>query len=332
MTSKEIVKAAIHFGRPERMPLNFPALGMTDYGDAGWNQTGTGDRRLKRTLDEWGCTWGRTDVKNMGQVVAHPLDDWSKLDGYRWPDPDNEAFFDGMERRFDGKEDKYMETGIFMVLFERMHALRGFQNTLEDLYLEREKIEMLADRIVEFDVRIIENIASRFPGMIDGIGFSDDWGTELNTFISPTLFNEFFLPRYKILFAACHKAGWDVTLHSCGKVNRFIEPLISIGLDAINLQQPRTLGIEEIGRLYAGRICFVSLCDIQHTLPFKGKKDIEEEAALLINCWGTDRGGFILSDYGDGEAIGVPDIKKQWMLDAFLANDRWKEINVDKES
>lgn len=325
MTSKEIVKAAYHFETPERMPLNFPSLHLDDYADANWNQIGTGDNTLKRTLDEWGCTWGRTDVKNMGQVVGHPLDDWSKLDSFRWPDPDNPAFYEGMERKFEGNEDKFLETGIFMLLFERMHALRGFTNTLEDLFLEREKIELLADRIVEYDVRIIENIASRFPGMIDGFSFSDDWGTQLNTFISPALFNEFFLPRYKIIFDACHKAGWSVKMHSCGKVNQFIEPLISIHLDAINLQQPRALGIEEIGKQYAGRICFVSLCDIQHTLPFKGKKDIEEEAALLIDCWSTDKGGFVLSDYGDGEAIGVSIEKKQWMLDAFLANDRWRK-------
>ena len=35
-------------------------------------------------------------------------------------------------------------------------------------------------------------------------------------------------------------------------------------------------------------------------------------------------GGFILSDYGDGEAIGVPIERKKAMLEAFLRNDRWK--------
>jgi len=229
-----------------------------------------------------------------------------------------------MEARFNGSEGKYVITGIFMLLFERMHALHGFENTLADLYLEREKIEMLADRIVEFNLGIIENIHRRFPGAIHGFNFSDDWGTEQATFISPQLWDEFFKPRYKRMFDAIHAAGWHVWMHSCGKVNAILESLIEIGLDVINLQQPTVLGIEEIGRRFRGHICFESLCDIQHTLPFKGAEKIREEARLLLRCWATPDGGFILSDYGDGRAIGVDLEKKQIMLEAFLEADPWR--------
>jgi hypothetical protein len=85
------------------------------------------------------------------------------------------------------------------------------------------------------------------------------------------------------------------------------------------------LGIEEFGKRFAGKVCFSTLCDIQRTLPFKGKNEIEEEAKLLIDCWGTEKGGLILSDYGDGGAIGVPISKKQIMFEAFMKNDRWKK-------
>jgi hypothetical protein len=107
-------------------------------------------------------------------------------------------------------------------------------------------------------------------------------------------------------------------------VNEIIGPLIASGLDVINLQQPRALGIEEVGRKHAGKICFSSLCDIQQTLPWKGAKEIQDEAELLLFSWGTSEGGFILSDYGAGEAIGVALEKKRIMLDAFRARDRWK--------
>ena len=92
----------------------------------------------------------------------------------------------------------------------------------------------------------------------------------------------------------------------------------------LNLQQPTVLGIEEIGAEFAGRVCFQSLCDIQKTLPNKGAEEIVREARSLIEHWGTDAGGFILSDYGDGVAIDVPLEKKQIMFDAFLKADRWK--------
>jgi len=324
-TPKEVVRAAIEFTGPERLPVMFSFFDDNDVRHVGWNQIGTGDHSKKITYDEWHCGWQRSEVKNMGIVTIHPLAEWTDLDSFRWPDPDDPKFYDGMERRFDGTGGFYVLTGIFMLLFERMHSLRGFENTLIDLFFERENIEKLADRIVEFDIRIIENIARRFPGQIDGFSFSDDWGTELALFIDPRQWVEFFKPRYKRIFDAAHAAGWHVWMHSCGKVNDILGEVHDIGCNVVNLQQPRLLGIEEVGAQYAGKLCFQTLCDIQHTLPFESDAYIEAEAKRLMDCWGADGGGLIFSDYGDDEAIGVVAGKKKVMYDAFLRYDRWKK-------
>ncbi|MFO7917923.1 MAG: uroporphyrinogen decarboxylase family protein [Anaerolineae bacterium] len=336
VTSREVVKKAIHFECPERLPMRFASLGIDDTHSVPTNAVGTGDHSERETYDEWHCLWTRSEVNNMGQVKGHPLEDWDALEEYIWPDPDEPAYYAGMEERFDGAEDKYVVTGIFMLLFERMHALRGMTNVLTELHTDRGRMMNLADRIVDFDLTVIQNIGRRFPGRIDGFTFTDDWGTEEATFISPEMWCDFFQPRYAKIFAAAHAQGWDVWMHTCGKVNEIIEPLIEIGLDVINLQQPRALGIEEIGGRYAGRICFESLCDIQATLPFKGEQEIGEEARLLLEHWATPEGGFILSDYGDGEAIGVPLWKKNVMLDAFCTFDPYRtgegeEVHIQEE-
>ena len=324
-SSKEVIQAAIGFTRPDRLPVIFDCYGVSDIRYISWNQIGTGDHSKKITYDEWHCGWQRTDQKNMGQITIHPIKEWNDLDSYRWPDPDAPELYAGMEKQFLHTEGYYLRTGIFMLLFERLHGLRGFENTLTDLYLERENIEALADRIMEFDLRVIENISSRFPGRIDGFSFTDDWGTEQALFINPILWREFFKPRYKRIFDAIHKAGWHVWMHSCGKVNDILGDLCEIGCNVADLQQPRALGIEEVGKRFAGKLCFQSLCDIQHTLPMEGKEQIEAEAKLLLDCWGTDGGGFILADYGDDAAIGAPEENKRIMFDAFTKYDRWKK-------
>lgn len=324
MSSYEVVRRAIEFQKPDRLPLHFEELGLSDIHTVGWNQIGVGDKGLRESIDEWGCGWSRTDVKNMGQVTGHPLAEWRSLDNFHWPDPDDPALYEGMEARFQGSDTKYVRTDLFMLLFERMQALRGFENTLTDFYLERERIELLADRIVEYVLGIINNISQRFPGRIHGFSFTDDWGTQQNLIIKPQLWREFFKPRYKLIFDAIHQAGWHAWMHSCGRINDIIADLIEIGLDAINLQQPRVLGIEDIGKKYRGQICFVSLCDIQQTLPFKSEVEIIEEANLLLNHWATVDGGFILEDYGDGEAIHVGLKKKQIMVEAFIEADPWQ--------
>jgi len=251
-SSKEVIQAAIGFTRPDRLPVIFDCYGVSDIRYISWNQIGTGDHSKKITYDEWHCGWQRTDQKNMGQITIHPIKEWNDLDSYRWPDPDAPELYAGMEKQFLHTEGYYLRTGIFMLLFERLHGLRGFENTLTDLYLERENIEALADRIMEFDLRVIENISSRFPGRIDGFSFTDDWGTEQALFINPILWREFFKPRYKRIFDAIHKAGWHVWMHSCGKVNDILGDLCEIGCNVADLQQPRALGIEEVGKRFAG--------------------------------------------------------------------------------
>jgi uroporphyrinogen decarboxylase len=326
MSSYEVVRRVIEFGEPERLPLHFLLNTKdSDVVHVSWNALGVGDRNLREAYDEWGCLWVRSELENMGQVKGHPLADWSALDCYRWPDPDNPAFYEGMEERFTGTQEKYVLTGIFMLLFERMWALHGFENTLCDLYLERERIEILADRIVEFDLEIIRNIAHRFPGLIHGLIFSDDWGTQQALMISPDLWRAFFKPRYARIFKAVHEAGWHVWMHSDGRINAILDDLIELGLDVIQLLQPRLVGIEETGKQCRGHICLEGQCDIQQMLPFMDLEDIQHEAELLLAHWTTPQGGFILSiDDEDEEDLNISPEKTQAMLDAFLQADPWR--------
>jgi len=306
MTSREIVRRALRFERPPRLPVSFGALGCSDFAglpvldDPAFHPSQDGE-------DEWGCIWEKTETPNMGQVKGHPLEDIRKLDSHPFPNYDaDERYADAPGALEQAEaEGKYVQAGIFMVLFERMHSLHGFESVLMKLVLDRPAMEALADRIVAAQLNRIENVARRFEGRVHGWSMTDDWGTQQAAFISFDLWVDFFLPRYRRLFDAMHAMGCDVSVHSCGRVNEIIEGLIQAGADAVNLQQPRALGIEEIGRRYAGRIAFSSLCDIQHTLPTGDRAKIEADVDALMTHWATPDGGFILSDYGDDAAIGV---------------------------
>jgi hypothetical protein len=320
----DVVEKAIRFENPDRLPVMMPHIGISDVHPVEWNQVCTGDNSVPESVDEWGCLWSRTEVKNMGQVTVHPLESWSALKSYRWPDPEDPSLYEGMEEQFEGSDGKFIITKIFMLLFERMHSLHGFTNTLIDLALGDERIEMLADRIVEYDLALIDNISRRFPGQIHAVKFTDDWGTQESSILSPQLWKDFFADRYHRLMKAMHEVGWFAWLHSCGRITNLVDGLIETGVDVLNLQQPRVLGIKAFGERYAGKVCFEAMCDIQYTLPFKSAEEIEEEARLLLKYWGKPEGGFILGDYGDGEAIGVPLEKRIAMLEAFRSADPWR--------
>jgi uroporphyrinogen decarboxylase len=292
MTSYEVIKRALHFGTPERLPFSPDDIHeiTPHFYSSEWS-----DYSLREVSDPWGCVWLRTEVKNMGHPKGHPLADWDAIKTYSWPDPDNPAYYDGLEEQFAGSEDKYVRVGIGLTLWERMWFLRGMDNVLVELYTDRARMEYLADRIVEYTVQVIHNLGARFPGRIHGVLHTDDWGTQLATFINPRMWCDFFQPRYARIFEADHAQGWDTWEHSDGRINDIVGPWKDAGLDAINMPAPLMVGIDEISERYQGKICFFGSVDNQQTLPFGTAEEIRAQARLLLERWATPQGGFVCS-------------------------------------
>lgn len=316
-SSCEIVRAALRFQRPERLPVRMASLGVDD---TAWVWRKVANRVENGVqLDEWGCRWEQTDMANMGQVKGHPLPDLSAHETLVVPDYSQDWMYEECDAVLRAAEEqgKYTQAGIFMVLFERMHALAGFETVLMGLLADRENAEALADKILAAQINLVRNFQQRFGTRLHSFSMSEDWGTQQAAFISLALWYDFFFPRYKKLFDIMHAGGQDVWVHSCGKVNEIIQGFIDAGADAINLQQPRALGIEEIGQRYRGKITFESLADIQATLPTGDPARITADAEALGQHWMLPEGGFVFSDYGDERAIGAPLEAKRYMYAAF---------------
>lgn len=306
MTSREIVKAALYFRGPARLPVRFGSLGQDDFA---WLpvKAAAGFKPAFPDEDEWGCGWVKSEVKNMGQVKYHPLARIADLPRSKYPDYGDDSRYTDVPAMLKqtAPADKYVIAGIFMVLFERMHTLYGFENTLTDLLTDRETLGRLADHVVEVHLNYVRNIQKRFGRQVHGFFMSDDWGTQQAAFVGLPLWMDFFYPRYKRLFDAMHEGGQDVLVHSCGRVNEIVEGYIRAGVNLVNLQQPRALGIRAMGERFRGRITFDSLADIQQTLPTNSPAEVDQDVAELGQWWMCPEGGFVFSDYGDDVAIGV---------------------------
>ncbi len=308
MTSREIVQRAIRFERPPRLPVRFDALGVAD--TAGIPVSAPESFRPSVPgEDEWGCIWRKSEVKNMGQVKGHPLASLADVNDLPVPDYGDDSRYLRVPEALDRFEDegKYVTADIFMVLFERMHSLFGFENTLAAVIEDPKRLGVLADRIADVHIGFVDAVGRRFGKRVHGFSMTDDWGTQRAAFIGFNMWMDFFFPRYRRIFDRMHSFGYDVWVHSCGKVNEIVEGYIRAGVDVINLQQPRALGIEEMGRRYRGRITFESLADIQATLPTGDRGRIDADVRDLAAHWLKPEGGFVFSDYGDNDGIGVKD-------------------------
>lgn len=294
MNSKEIVKRAVEMNGPERIPINIVGKDESDIKFIMYKPARNFDSKGNR-ISEWGYVWERLD-KTLGQPKDFPIKDWSMLKNYSPPGPFTEGRTEGFEEFIEENKDKYILGGMGITGFNQMTFIRGFSNVLEDLYLERENLAMLADMVFGFEEDIIK-IYGKFK--IDAVAFYDDWGTQDRLIISPTLWRDFFKPRYKRQFDLVHSLGMHVYFHSCGYCYDIIEDLIEVGADILNFNQPNVYGVERLGEEFGGKVCFQCPVDIQTTAINGGKKEIYDYVRRLIDSLGKFNGGFIglVEDY-----------------------------------
>ncbi|NQT58043.1 MAG: hypothetical protein HQ557_03570 [Bacteroidetes bacterium] len=345
MTSYEIVKRSVDFTSPERVALKYPTLGNSDIIRLFLQKPRTlradtavlnvPDMRKKVVItsgerDEWGTLWENLDgdALGLGQPIDHPIKDWEEdYPGYRMPDPFAEGRFDGLEEALvlAGKDNLWVQLNSQYCIFERLHHVRGFENTLMDLYIDREKIEELSDRLLEFQMGIVKQVVELGKGRIHAIEISDDWGTQNNLMISPDLWREVFKPRYKILIDEMHRNGIYCDFHCCGKINDIMDEFVDLGVDIVNIHQPKLLGIDEIGQKYAGKIAFDVAVDIQETLPTGNRELIEQEVIDLLSKWGTPQGGIIAAEYRFLNAIGATQESFEYSLECFRRHGNFRK-------
>jgi uroporphyrinogen decarboxylase len=333
LTGYEIVRKNIEFDRPERIALRFPSLGVSDVfriylqpprilRNAGVSLLGMDkkSRPQNGSFDEWGCRWETLPGlvgEDMGQVTFHPLGDWSKFTDYAFPNPYAEGRFDGLEAALAQSGERYVQLNSPFCLFERMHFLRGLSQLMLDLVEKPQELERLANAVIEYQIGIIQQAGRLGKGRIHCFDTTDDWGTQTGMMISPHMWRDIFKPFYRRMVEAAHDQNMHVRFHTDGKVNPILSDLVEMGVDVINIHQPRLLGIEEVGRIYRGRVCFEASIDIQSTLPTGDRKLIDQEARALIEQWASTDGGFIAVEYRDLGAIGADRRSLEWALEAF---------------
>lgn len=338
MTSYEIMKANIHFQNPDRIGLRFDriagkgdvcrifVLPPKDKRDN--SKTYSVSKKVRpgdNEYDEWGCLW-RSDGKgsSMGEPCNIALED---LEDFQFPDPKAEGRFDGLEEALKEAEEKnlYVQLNSPQCIFERMHFLHGFEDTLCDIIELPEETEELARKLADYQIGIIEEAYRLGKGRIHCYDTTDDWGTQQALMISPKRFREIFKPQYKRIFDKAHECGMDIRFHTDGKINDILEDLIELGVDIINIHQPNLVGVDEISKIGQGRICFEASVDIQTTLPTGDKERIDREAKELVEKWGTRQGGFIGVEYGYLDAIGTTKETMLYELECFEKYGTYKK-------
>jgi uroporphyrinogen decarboxylase len=326
MSSRENLLRTIEMRQPERIPclawspqatwhkyreklenvmIEYPSIfgdyqrGRHDFDDFGVQREGNS------YTDEWGCVWYHLTNGLAGQVVGHPLEDWSTFDRYTPPNllevggppqcggPPSETWDETRNRVKEQKKRGNPTYGMVPhdSLFLRVLDLRGFKNFLIDTVTQPQKLRKLIDMVVEHNMELIKrwlNIG------VDVMYFGDDLGAQTGLMINPKEFRELFIPAYTKMFKVCRETGVHVYLHSDGRVIEVVEDLIKSGVTILNIQD-RVNGIGNIARACKGKVCIDLDIDRQTLLPFGTPRDIESHVKEVVVKLGSKQGGLMLT-------------------------------------
>jgi len=244
---------------------------------------------VKRWVDEWGTGWA--DDGHGAKTESYPmLQGYEALDGYLFPDPDLEDRFAAPEERLESRSDRYVQALVWFTLFERLWMLRGFENMLMDPYLNEREFCRLRDRIVEYNLAIIDRWVEH---SVHAVFFSDDWGCQRGLLVNPDDWRRFYKPSYKRMFDRVHSGGAHVWMHMCGDITAILCDLIDIGLNVLNPVQPQAMDVRYLSREFGGKVCFNGGVDVQGTLINGSPDDVRREVHELVELFGRFNGGYI---------------------------------------
>lgn len=302
MTGREAVTAAIEFRRPTRFPRQLPGAYGSDFADLCMTPS-PDDRpcgRFEEATDEWGAVWRNIGTCHLGEVTAFPLEDWDDWDAFVVPDVRDPARWTVLDGARERAGDRYLLCGG-VSLYERVHFIRGLENTWCDIYANPDELGRLLDILADMNVYAIERYAAAGG---DGIMWPDDWGLQDRLMIDPAQWRALWKPRYARVYAAAHAAGLHTFLHSCGYIVEILDDLIEIGLDVIHMDQQENMGLALLGERFGGRITFFSPVDIQNTMARGDPAEIRAYCREMVRRLARPEGGFIPRWYGDPDGAG----------------------------
>jgi len=325
MKSREIVRRAIEFDDPPRIPYYFLFHpNAADIGVAGPLEDAS-DSRGKRVkgetyVDKWGVT-RKVTGRFWDHPIEYPLADLRNLSRYRFPDPLKGITWIKPLVQLGHLAGKYMIGWNSIGMYETMRSLMGFEELMMAPYTQPDGLRALLGRLTEMTIQLVD--AYHRLGGVDGFLTAEDWGLQTTLQMNVRTFREFYRPSYQKIIDACHDRGMHFFWHNCGYIVDMFPDMIEMGVDVLQLDQPRLMGHQTLIDHLGGKICLWNTVDIQWCTSEKiTDKDIIQEVAHMVRVYDVNRygGGFIAKHYPQPWDIGLSPARQRLIYDAFMAN------------
>ena len=217
--------------------------------------------------DSWGVTrsWpanvpGQFPVHDAEHKVLKDITQWEKIvKAPRLDYPQSE--WDKYKPQLDVIDKNEVFATFFGApgIFEQVHYLTGIDDALIAFYEEPEALKDLIAYITEFKLGYAKLLCDNFQPEL--IFQHDDWGSHLSSFLSPAMFEEFFLEPYKKWYGYYKSRGVKLIVHHNDAYSANLVPaMIEMGID-IWQGCVSTNKVSELIKKYGGKISFMGDID-----------------------------------------------------------------------
>lgn len=176
------------------------------------------------------------------------------------------------------RENKISFMMLINGIFERTHALMGFEDALCAMYEEPEAYHELIEAITDYKVKLIGIIGKYYKP--DVLCFHDDYGANDRMLMSVEQWEAFFKEPLRRVTEATHAAGIIYEHHSCGYIAPIFDQLVELGIDAIDPLQISN-PVRELKDKYQDRVTFVGGFDNQNVFDRVGVTEEEIRAEVV---------------------------------------------------
>jgi hypothetical protein len=262
LTIRQNLLETIHGGNPDRFVDQFEFIPLI-MGVHPVGRAFPGPQPGGETVNGWGIT-NRWVVGQPGSFPVHDeahkvLKDISKWKGIvKAPSLDfpEDAWEPGIKAaEAVNRKEVFACPMVAPGVFEQFHHLQGIDTALANLFEEPEYSHELIDYLTEYEMRFAEDICKRIKP--DAIFHHDDWGSQDSTFMSPAMFDEFFLPAYKQIYGYYKSHGVELIVHHSDSYAATLVPeMIEVGIDIFQGCNTQN-NVPELVKKYGGKISFM---------------------------------------------------------------------------
>jgi len=230
-------------------------------------------------VDVWGCVWSNVKTGMEAIVTGHPAPTREAVHSLEIPDKD-----DNMPHGF---------------MYLRLGDIRGFEEIMIDFAEEPPELQMLIDKVLEYNLRQVKRKLEKIsqPGQI--VYFGDDLGMQNSLPVNLEKWRWFLKPSFSKIYSPVKEAGHYVYMHTDGHILEIIPDLVECGVDVVNPQVGAN-GLENLANVCKGKVCIDLDLDRQQ-FPFWSPGDIDAHVREAVEILGSPEGGLWLkAEFGDG--------------------------------